>query len=177
MCRFRRKLSSRTMCPSADRCVSRMYSNNAPAAVTAGESSSTSKPSSVFVPKCSWSRRRDSSFEKHHAGRPVNTGPPRSARATGRSSLLAFCSGTIHSAGRIRANSSCNRPGSISETRNRPVDSSSHASPSVSFAGATHAMKLLSRGSSNWSSVSVPGVITRVTSRRTSPLAFFGSST
>ena len=82
--------------------------------------------------------------------------------------------------GAMRAISSINESGAGSDARKRPVDRSTQASPRRFFRAfspgrQTASRKLLLRGSSDSSSVIVPGVRTRTTSRSTSPLLFFGS--
>ena len=59
---------------------------------------------------------------------------------------------------------------------NSPVDTSHSATPAVSSLSAMLTMKLLERSSSMVCSITVPGDITRITSRSTSPLASLGSS-
>ena len=81
--------------------------------------------------------------------------------------------------GASRPSSSASAVQGTSAAWNWPVDSSTQARPTgrVAAGGASAARWLDWRGSSRSSSVRVPGVTTRVTSRRTSPLAWAGSST
>ena len=97
-----------------------------------------------------------------------------SSAASGENVQRLSSVGKSVSAGRNRsiASSSFSEVGN-SSTANSPVERSRSARPSPE----TAAMKLFVVSSSNPSSVTVPGVTMRVTSRRTSPFASFGSST
>ncbi len=168
----RRWRVSPRMCGTAARCVSLTNCSRQPAAATAAGASVTSKPDKSRVPNCLHSNAAADSESKCHGGRS------RTADVSAHQEGIGASSATSSSAGFSRS-SSARSASSLSTcmTQKRPLARSSHARPvTPSVAGvATAARKLACFASSSASSVSVPGVTTRTTSRSTGPLLVRGS--
>ncbi len=165
----RRSRCSVRRCGSAARCVSFAYCSRHPAAPIAAGASSASKPERSRVPSCSQSSRLLVPGSKCHGGRRRTPAAPSSHAGT------STPSGSSSSAGFKRSSSACNASRSASSVRlNRPPARSSQASP-IAGASTTAASSRVSLSSSSAASVSVPGVMTRTTSRATGPLLVAGS--
>ncbi len=152
-------------------CVSRTYCRSAPAALIASGNSSAPKPFRSSVPSWSVSNREALASSKYQGGR-VRVAVP--VRPT--SSVRAF-SDINSSAGLSRSSCAARevRPPSDCRTVKRPAARSSQARPNRSPSKATAATRVSRRSSNNASSVTVPGVMTRTTSRCTGPLDLAGS--
>src|SRR3954449_8199574 len=125
------------------------------------------KPSSVRTPNASDKRRSARWLSKAVSGCRVRTPRPSVARWR-RPGCSSRRSGASSSPGSRRASAPARRSGAQPWAAKAPVDTSTQARPSASRPGATATRKLLRRASSSPSSVSVPGVTIRTTSRRTS---------
>ncbi len=158
------------------RCASSRWRSSAPAAAVDGSSSRRSNASSVRTPKCSFTSAaascarniQDGPCTVAHAGIPAMDAP-------GPGSDPAARSGSSSSLGARRTSASGREAASQSSTVNSPVESSMAATPTRSPASHAHAMRLGRASSRRVSSTSVPGEMTRVTPRSTTPLASAGS--
>ena len=177
--RFRRVAASSTilsagasickalMCGSAARWVSCVYCSSAPAAQIARFKSSQPKPCRSCVENCSQSRRCAACCSKYQG-------------ASSRRQLLSMGSDVFsairHSAGCRRCNSLASSVAeSTSTTQKWPLPISSVARPKPSSWACTAASRFSRRSSSRASSVTVPGVIIRMTLRSTGPFEVAGS--
>ena len=160
--------------PGSALSVSCRYSSRAPAAARHGWSSSKPKPASVLTPKC-WSRAaRAVAGSKVQSGRGVSVAAG-AGRASARRAGRRRPRRTRHSGGASRASSSASRSAGHVGGLELPGGQVDPGQADVgSAAGDDGGQVVGRRGSSRSSSVRVPGVTTRVTSRRTRPLASGG---
>ncbi|MBA7688261.1 hypothetical protein ES703_96740 [subsurface metagenome] len=172
------------MWPSVVFCVSFRYSMIAPAGgMRPSSPSSMPKPSRVTVPKCFKSRCFAWYGSKYQAGRCVTMAPVSCVTSLASFPVSASnssprLSGRRHSAGDSRKSSSSIFFSGNCWTKKWPVETSTQLIAAVLFVPKLTAQrKLSSLAFRSISSVSVPGVTIRTTSRLTTPFAVFGSST
>jgi len=149
-------------CGSAANCVSCAYCSSAPAAPTASTIPAQPKPVRSCTPNCSHNRRCALCTSNCHGGRAVTLQGP--------SGTAGSPSAASSSAGARRASSAASAASPASSpTVKRPLASSSTANPARPPWRSTAAIRLSRRWSSSASSVKVPGVTTRTSSRCIGP--------